>query len=402
MKVLLILEAALGGSGRHILDLAEGLMARGEKVHLVYSPLRADYGFATGLASLRRARLEFRCHPIPITRELGISDFRSYLQLTGYVRRHGPFDVIHGHSTKAGFLARLLLRRRGARLIYTPHGLMTLDPALTGLPRRAVCALESTLARVCDAVVAVSANERRCAVKTGIEADKLVVIPNGLAQAHDTPQTQRRQDIRNSLGVSPDTVCIGWIGRLVAYKEPDRVLESFAILRQHTTHPVRLVMIGWGPLEAVVRRRATELRISNDVLLLGQVDGAAHALAFDILAHASRFEAFGYVFLEALSAGVPIVTTCVGGTDELVSDGITGYICNPWDAKAFATYLQRLAENPHLRATMALAARERAAHFGVAKMVDSIQELYRRVCDVPNSARRVDRGAAQDVVKQPT
>jgi len=399
MKVLLIIEAALGGSGRHVLDLAEGLMAKGETVHLVYSPLRADYRFTTGLASLRRARSEFRFHPIPITRELDISDFRSYLQLTGYVRRHGPFDIIHSHSTKAGFLARLLLRRRGTRSVYTPHALMTLDPALTGVRRRAVCLLESTLARLSDAVVAVSANEHRCAVETGIEADKLVVIPNGLDQVHDTPRTQRCQEIRNSLGFSPNTICIGWICRLVAYKEPGRVLESFAILKQHTAHPVRLVMIGWGPLEAAVRRRATELRISKDVLFLGQVDGAAHAPAFDILAHSSRFEAFGYVFLEALSSGVPIVTTRVGGADELISDGVTGYICDPWDAEAFAGYLQRLVENPRLRSTMALAARERAAQFGVARMVDSIQELYRRVCNVPTSTQ-IDRGAAQNAFEQ--
>jgi glycosyltransferase involved in cell wall biosynthesis len=399
MKVLLIIEAALGGSGRHVLDLAEGLMARGETVHLVYSPLRADCGFTAGLASLCKVRSEFRCHSVPITRELGISDFHSYVQLTYYVRRHGPFDIIHGHSTKAGFLARLLLRRRGARAVYTPHGLMTLDPALTGVSRRAICLLESVLGRLSEAVVVVSANERRCAVKTGIGADKLVVIPNGLNQVHDTPQTERRQKIRNSLSLSPDTVCVGWIGRLVAYKEPDRVLESFAMLKRHTAHPVRLVMIGWGPLEAAVRKRATELRISKDVLFLGQVDGATHAPAFDILAHCSRFEAFGYVFLEALSAGVPIVTTRVGGVDELVSDGETGYICDPWDAEAFVAYLQRLVENPQLRASMALAARERAAQFGVARMVDSIQELYRRVCNVQTSAQE-DRVAAQNGFEQ--
>jgi glycosyltransferase involved in cell wall biosynthesis len=399
MKVLLIIEAALGGSGRHVLDLAEGLMARGEQVHLVYSPLRADYQFTTGLASLRRARSEFSCHSIPITRELGVSDFRSYLRLGAYVRRYGPFDMVHGHSTKAGFLARLLLWRRGARSVYTPHGLLTLDPAITGVRRCAVCLLESALARLSDAVVAVSTNERRSAVETGINAAKLVVIPNGLDQVHDMPQTERRQEIRNSLGFFPDTTCIGWVGRLVGYKEPGRILESFAMLKQHTARPVRLVMIGWGPLETAVRQRAAELGISDDVLFLGQVDAAAHTPAFDILAHSSRFEAFGYVFLEALSSGVPIVTTRVGAADELVSDGVTGYICDPWDAQMFAAYLQRLVENPSLRKTMALAARERAAQFSVAKMVDSIQELYRRVCNAPTSTQ-VDQATAQDAFEQ--
>jgi glycosyltransferase involved in cell wall biosynthesis len=201
------------------------------------------------------------------------------------------------------------------------------------------------------------------------------------------------------LALSPEAICIGWVGRLIGYKEPERILESFALLKQHTAHPVRTVMIGWGPLEAALHQRAAELRISNDVIFLGQVEGAAHMPAFDILAHSSRFEGFGYVFLEALSSGVPIVTTRVGGADELVSDGITGYICDPWDAQVFAAYLQRLVENPHLRETMALAARQRAAQFGAARMVESIHQLYHRVCSVPNSVQ-VDRGTAQGALEQ--
>jgi glycosyltransferase involved in cell wall biosynthesis len=196
------------------------------------------------------------------------------------------------------------------------------------------------------------------------------------------------------LALSPEAICIGWVGRLIGYKEPERILESFALLKQHTAHPVRTVMIGWGPLEAALHQRAAELRISDDVMFLGQVEGAAHMPAFDILAHSSRFEGFGYVFLEALSSGVPIVTTRVGGADELVSDGITGYICDPWDAQVFAAYLQRLVENPQLRGTMALAARQRAAQFGATRMVESIHQLYHRVCSVPHSVQ-VDRGAAQ-------
>ncbi len=114
--------------------------------------------------------------------------------------------------------------------------------------------------------------------------------------------------------------------------------------------------------------------------------------AFDILAHTSSFEGFGYVFVEALSAGVPIVSTRVGGTAELVSDGVTGYVCDPWDADTFADYLRLLVENPQRRAAMAVAARERAAGYTVAKMVDSIAELYGRLCAQPDIAPVVPAG----------
>jgi glycosyltransferase involved in cell wall biosynthesis len=378
MKILLILEATLGGSGRHVLDLADGLLARGNEVHLVDSPVRMDRAFAAGVTSLSASRPEFHHHSILIDRELSFSDLRSYLELGFYVYRYGPFDVIHAHSTKAGFLARLLVNRRGAQLIYTPHGLMTLDPALRGLRRRAVCVLESALSRLCSAVIVVSAAERRCALATGIPANKLITISNGV-----DPCGGPREAIRAEWGLSVETICVGWVGRLVEYKEPGRILDAFALMKRHTTVPVRLIVIGWGPLGASLRRQADRLYIADHVTFAGEVDGPSHIAALDILAHTSTFEAFPYVFLEALSTGIPVVTTRVGGAEDLVEDGITGYICDPWDPGAFAHLLQRVVENPELRASMGASARARAARFTVDAMVNSTAEVYHRVCQRP-------------------
>lgn len=375
MKILLIVEAALGGSGRHVLDLAEGLLARGNQVHLVYSPIRADRAFTAGTAALRASRLGFHPHSIPIKRELGLSDLRCFLALSLYLHRHGPFEIIHAHSTKAGFLARLLINRGGARLLYTPHGLMTLDPALRGLRRRAVCLLESTLSWLCSSVIAVSAAERRCALSTGIPAKKLVTIPNGV----DAPPV-KRDALRAEYGISPETTCIGWVGRLTEYKAPGRILEAFALMKQCTAAPVRLFITGWGPLEGLVRQQADKLNIADHVTFTGEVDGPSHIAALDVLAHTSTFEAFAYVFLEAISSGVPVVTTRVGGADDLVEDGVTGYICEPWNPDVFANLLQRVVENRELRLSMAAPARLRAARFTVDAMVDSTAEVYHRVC----------------------
>lgn len=379
MKILLVLEAALGGSGRHVLDLADGLLTRGHEVNLVYSPLRADHAFLRRIASLRVTWPDFLCKSIPITREVTLSDIPSYLSLSRYLRANGPFEVIHAHSTKAGFLARLLVRTQGAKMIYTPHGLMTLDPSLTGLRRRAVCVLESTLALRSDTVICVSSGEHLCAMKTGIHPAKLITVPNGIQQSAAGMWARQREEVRASLGVTADTVLIGYVGRFCVQKKPERVIDAFALLKQRTASPSRLLMIGWGPLEAQLRRQAAELAVENDVLFPGQVEGPAYIPALDVLAHASSFEAFGYAFIEALSAGVPIVTTRVGGTDELISNGVTGYVCDPWDPIAFAEYLKLLVEDPHRRSAMSAMARERAAQYSVDKMVDSVAELYRHL-----------------------
>ena len=380
MKVLLVLEATLGGTGRHILDLAGGLLERGVEVHLVYSTLRADQQFLSRLVALRVDQPSFYCHAISITREVTFSDIAAYAELSRYVHDRGPFDVIHAHSTKAGFLARLLLNRGRARVIYTPHGLMSLDPELTGMRRGAVCVLESMLARRSDAVVAVSDTEYRCALQTGIDVSKLIVIPNGIHQIPAEIQVKSRATIRNSMGLPADSVCIGFVGRLAPQKKPERVVEAFALLERRTAAHVHLAVIGEGPIEADLRRCVALLRIDDRVHFLGPVDGATYMPAFDVLAHASGFEAFGYVFVEALSSGVPIVTTRVGGTGELISDGVTGYVCDPWDADAFARRLQILVDDRERRSAMAVAARERAAQYTAAKMVDSVAELYNRLC----------------------
>src|SRR5665213_445598 len=380
MKVLLVLEATLGGTSRHILDLADGLLERGMEVHFVYSTLRADRTFLTGLASLRASRTALHCHSIPITREVTLSDVSSYVKLSRYVRDHGPFDLIHAHSTKAGFLTRLLLNSCPARMVYTSHGLMTMDPALTGMRRRAVCGLESILAYRSDVVVSVSATERRTAVQTGILASKVVVISNGIRLIPREIEMKSRKRIRDSMGLRSDSVCIGFVGRLVPQKQPDRVIQAFALLKQRTSRNVHLAMIGRGPIETELRHMVSGLGIEESVHFLGEVDGAVHMSAFDVLAHASSLEAFGYVFVEALAAGVPIITTSVGGVEELISTGVTGYVCDPWNPNTFADYLQLLVEDPERRAAMSVAARERAAEYTVAKMVDSTAELYNRLC----------------------
>jgi len=375
MKILLLLEATLGGTGRHILDLASGLLEMDHEVHLVYSLVRADQAFINGLAALEKREPRLQCKEIGIRRELRLSDVPAYLELAKYVREHQPFDVLHAHSTKAGFLLRLLISRHGASAVYTPHGLMTLNSDLRGFSRRAVCVLESCLARVSDAVIAVSGAERRCAIATGIPAHKLTVINNGLNAAH-APAIQDREAIRTRLGLTPGTIGIASIGLLVANKEPGRLLDAFAVLARRTSQPVCLLVIGWGPLESELRNRAAALGISDSVRFLGQVSGIEHLPAIDILAHTSRYEGFAYVFLEALSAGIPIVTTRVGGAEELIEPGVTGYICDPWNADTFASLLLRFIEDPQQRAAAAPAARAKAEQSSSTVMVSATAALY--------------------------
>lgn len=375
----MVLEATLGGTGRHILDLANGLVSRGYEVHLVYSRMRSDAQFTSGLDRLCRAWPELHTHEIAITRSVTLSDARVFWKLFRYVRDFGPFQIVHGHSTKAGFIARLVPGVGRAARLYTPHALMTMDSNLRGLSRFAVRTLESLLARRSRKVIVVSEQERRCALDTGIPGSKLVRIENGVDTGELAKRALTRAKIRRELSVPPEAGCVGYVGRFCDQKEPARIIEAFALVKRNASKPTKLVMLGFGPLENMLKSRSVELGIDRDVIWAGPLDGTKYVAAFDVLAHSSRTEAFAYVLLEALASGVPVVATRVGAADELIGDGAAGYICDPWVTEKFAEFVLKILEEPTIHSSFSSAARTVAARFDVNCMVDRICALYEAV-----------------------
>jgi glycosyltransferase involved in cell wall biosynthesis len=128
-----------------------------------------------------------------------------------------------------------------------------------------------------------------------------------------------------------------------------------------------------------LKTRAAVLGLERDVIWAGPVDGAAYVAAFDVLAHASLYEAFAYVFLEALASGVPFVSTRVGVSEELAEGGGAGFVCQPWNTEYFAELLLRMIENPMLRTEMSEAAKRASAAFDLGRMLSGISSVYESV-----------------------
>jgi glycosyltransferase involved in cell wall biosynthesis len=118
-KVLIVVEASGGGSGRHVVELTDGLLGSGCEVHVIYSRLRADRAFLNGLAAL----IGVRTHQVPMRREPHWSDIACLWQIRRYIREAGEFEIIHAHSSKAGPLARLAAIGTDAARVYTPHAM---------------------------------------------------------------------------------------------------------------------------------------------------------------------------------------------------------------------------------------------------------------------------------------
>jgi glycosyltransferase involved in cell wall biosynthesis len=367
LRVLMVVESSGGGTGRHVLDLCEGLIARGCDVHLIYSTGRIDGLFIerlSALPTLRRSALRMRTgiHP---------SDFRVIRAVRRYLRDHGPFDAIHGHSSKGGAIARLAALGTGVPSFYTLHGLIMMDPGLAAWKRAFYLAIELGLSLRTSRVIAVSPEEQRAAVRVGLGQSRVALIPNGIGPARLAP----RGEARAAMCVSDDAVVIGFVGRLVEQKAPEVLVRGFAAALARAPK-ARLAIVGAGPLENSLRELAKTLAIAEKVHWLGERDARGVLAGFDAFALSSRKEGLPYVILEAMAAGLPVVATESAGVEILVEPGGSGEVVPRDDAVAFGEALAAVASDADRRERYGRAALARASRFTIDAMVDGTMAAY--------------------------
>lgn len=374
LRLLEVLEPSGGGSGRHMLDLCRGMVARGHHVEAVYSPLRAEESFIRELRGLGLAAV----HSVDMTRAPGLSDIASHRALRNIIG-HDRFDVIHGHSSKAGALTRLRLPGAHIPRVYTPHAFRTMDPSLGKLGRLVYGGIETLLARhFTDRLICVSEDEFRHAVALGIPAEKLSVVVNGASP----PPLAMADTVRASFGIPADAFLFGFIGRLSAQKAPLRLVEAFRALasRRPDAH---LLMVGSGELEDVVKNAIAESGLSDRMHLTKAFTGPQAVGAFDLLVMPSLYEAMSYVMLEGAAAGKPILCTAFGGATTVVDDGRNGrIIANDGDITKLAAAMLECA-TPERHAVLSAEAQRLATRYSLDAMLDLTESLYLRMAGRP-------------------
>lgn len=363
MRIALISETLAKGVGRHVADVTRAFAAAGHEVHVLHGRRRVDAPFLAAIQAAPGVRVQdfdLRRAPHP-------GDLVILLGVARYLRRHGPFDVVHGHSSKGGVHARIAGRGHGAACFYTPHALVTFAPGLGRMQRALYGTVERTLAYLSDAVICVSEAERRHALEIGLPAARLACVPNGL-DAGPVPAFTRP-------ALPQNRIIAGFVGRLEPQKGADLLIEAVIALHARGA-PVHTLIAGDGPLRGPLAARLEGAGCAQAVTWLGEVDGRGLMAVLDLLVMPSRYEGFPYVLLEALHAGLPVVCTPVGGVEETVHDGSNGWVVPPQPG-AIAAAVESLLDAP-TRQAMAAAARQRAAEFTVEVMANRLLALYAR------------------------
>ena len=213
-----------------------------------------------------------------------------------------------------------------------------------------------------------------------VKPEQVIVIPNGVDSTRFAPRP-RRDDLRQSWGVTPEQTLFGLIGRFDVQKGSLEFVEAAARVLDH--HPqARFVMVGEntrdeGDFDRLIRRRVEELGLANRVILTEfRRDVEAVMNALDVFVMPSYEENFGNVLLEGLSSGLPCIGTDSGGTPEILSGGAVGELCQPRSAIDLARAVIRLLDDPaHARALGARARAKVEAEYEMGKVFARVRAL---------------------------
>lgn len=283
--------------------------------------------------------------------------------------RDGHYDVVHMHSPYVAGLARPALRalRGRPRLVYTLHNRVDSFRAPTRTLELATMALD-------DVDVAVS-NDAAASLPPRLRR-RTEVIHHGVDPAPLAVAAARRDATRAALGVAASDVLVVTVANLRATKDLPTLLRAAATVVSSAPE-VRVALVGQGPLEGDLRALHDRLGLDERVVLLGGRDDVPALLAAaDVFTLSSRYEGLPLALLEALSAGLPVVATRVGGIPEAVTDGVEGFLVPPADATALAAALLALVRDPARRAEMSAHARTRGASFDLAHAVAALEARY--------------------------
>jgi len=367
-RVLHVLEAVGGGTARHVVDIVrhtDGFE------HHVAVPSRRVGGLSDAHAADRMRAAGATVHIVEMRR--APITLRNTSALATLVRliRTVDVDIVHGHSSIGGVLARLAAARTRRPCIYTPNGVATGPVAL---------AVERALARLTTHHVAVSVSEAELLRKRRIApASSVAVIPNGI-EADSMTSSPNAVELRALLGVPAGAPLVGSVARLVPQKAPERFVQVAAVVGR-ARPDAHFALIGDGPLAATVDRAVASSGIAERFHRVDGIDGAEHVLdQLDVFVLTSRFEGGPYTPLEAMRAATPVVLTDVVGNRDVVENGLSGYVVAEDDVDGMAARIVGLLDDPELRRTIGDGGRKRLmTSFTVEQMCAQLAEVYGRL-----------------------
>jgi len=371
MRVAHIIKVTrISGAERHLLVLLKGLREQGIDAHLIILT-QPDIPMDDMLDEAQQRDIPI--HRLTIQRHY---DLTVLWRIRKTLREIQP-NIVHTHLIHADLFGFVGAKIAGVKtVIASRHN----DDDFRY--HRVLRLISRVMWWLTDGGIAISGAIKDFTVNVeGAREDKVDVVRYGLDYrwTPDDELTSAYRDLREELGLEPDTVIIGMVNRLVEQKGIPYALQAFQQIM--TDYPqVHLVIAGDGPGADTLKAQANDLGIASNVHWLGWRTGGQILMgAFDIFLLPSLWEGFGLVLLEAMSRRIPIVASAVSAIPEVVSHGETGLLVPPRDVDGLITALRFLLDDRTLRKYMGLLGDDRLEQvFNVDQMVSATIAVYQK------------------------
>lgn len=340
MNILQVVEACTAGVGRHVRSLCKGLVNQGHRVTVAYAPHRADEAFRRFVID---GENKIRFVPLELERTVSpTSDLRGTIQLLRLIKSNGSFDVVHGHSSKGGAIARIAGLWAGLPTVYTPHGLVMAYPEFSRAESAIYTTIERALGHLATSrLIAVSEDEREFVIELGLLPRKRIALVKNGVEDHDFDCSSKEALCES---VSDKPLTFGSIMRFSREKAPGCLVEAFVrVAKTLPQVPMRLVIAGDGELFAETKRRVEASECAEKISLLGWKTDVKEVLrGFDIYVLSSLSEGGPYSIIEAMAAKLPIVSTNVFGVYETIARVQGNSIVPAGDPSALARGMKQM------------------------------------------------------------
>ena len=367
MNIAIVCYPTFGGSGVVATELGLALARKGHQVHFItYSyPVRLDF-----------LEVNIHFHEVHVE-EYPLFHYQPYeLALSTkmvYVVKTYNIDILHVHyaipHAYAGYMAKQMLKREGIELpmITTLHGT---DITLVGSHPNYKEAVTFSI-NESDGVTAVSESLKRDTLRLFNIDREIDVIPNFISlKKHTEPKECKR-----SVMARPDERIITHISNFRKVKRVEDVVRVFVKIQEKI--PAKLIMVGDGPDREIADQLCKNLGIKKRVLFLGNTSDIEQILCFsDLFLLPSMSESFGLSALEAMVAGVPVVSSNAGGIPEVNKEGVSGFLCEVGDIDTMAARALYILEDEARLKEFKKGALEVAKRFDEEKIVPMYEALY--------------------------
>lgn len=300
-----------------------------------------------------------------------IFDIDKYKKVLNIIEEYQP-DIIHGAVFEGVALAAICGRLKKVPIVVLEE---TSDPQNRSKKADILVKLFSLF---CDRFIGVSqATTEYLARRSYVSQRKLLCIDNGVSPAHDFSENEIKI-FRKSLDYDDDDVVVGTVCRLLdEHKKVSDLIKAFSVL-QICNSKLKLLIVGGGFDERLLKALVCELGLSKKVYFSGyQEDANPYFSIMDVFALTSQYEAFGLVVAEAMMYGLPTIVTSVGGMKLVVDDNVTGLHCEQGNVSDIANKLGRLVESKELRRVFGKAGFEKAQiQYSEKVYTDKVFSLY--------------------------